>query len=145
MLDLAAHDVEDQGVAGNLLVRLDLDDVSSLDAAPVRDLETLVALGKDELLKRLAVDLFSRLLQLFVVEEVEAAGGDDGGHRDEDHVRIVRRLALPRDRLRAEVDQQDHVIELKDSLVEENRHSPESLNKSIKSWSLKLKRNMAEI
>ena len=44
MLDLAAHDVEDQSVTGDLLVGLDLDDVTGLDAAPVRDLEALVPL-----------------------------------------------------------------------------------------------------
>ena len=44
MLDFAADDVKDESVARNLLVALDLDDVTSLDAAPVRDLEALVAL-----------------------------------------------------------------------------------------------------
>jgi len=126
VLHFAAHNVEDERVTRDLLVRLDLDNVARLDAPPVRDLEALVALGEDELLHWLAIDLLSGLLELFVVEEVEAASGNDGGHRNENHVRVVCRLALPRDRLRAEVNQQDHVIELEDCLVQENSQAPEA-------------------
>ena len=128
MLDFAADDVEDESVARNLLVALDLDDVTSLDAAPVRDLEALVALREDELFDRLAIHFFSRLFQLLVVKEVKAASRNNRCDGDENHMGVVRRFTLPRDSLRAEVHQQDHVIELEDGLVEEDGQPPEALS-----------------
>ena len=44
VVDFAAHNIEDQGVTRDLLIGLDLDDVTSLDTAPVCDLEALVPL-----------------------------------------------------------------------------------------------------
>ena len=44
VLDLGTHDIQDERIARYLLVRLDLDDVTRLDAAPVRDLKALVPL-----------------------------------------------------------------------------------------------------
>jgi len=44
VVDFAAHDIEDQGVARNLLIGLNLDDVTSLDATPICDLEAFVPL-----------------------------------------------------------------------------------------------------
>ena len=105
VLDLASHDVQDEGVARDFLVRFNLNYVTGLDAAPVGDLEALVALGEDEFLEGLAVDFLSRLLQFLVVEEVEAACGDDGGDSDENDMRVVGCLTLARDGLRAEMDE----------------------------------------
>ena len=68
MLHLAADDVQDESVARDLLVRLDLDDVASLYTAPITDLEALVPLGEDELFYRLTVDFLSCLLQFLVME-----------------------------------------------------------------------------
>ena len=42
-------------------------------------------------------------------------------------MRVVSRLSLAWDSLRAEVHQKDHVIELKQCLVEENQTPPEAL------------------
>ena len=67
VLGLATHDVENECVTRYLLIRLDLDNVSSLYAAPITDLETLVPLGKDKLLDGLRVDFLSRLFQLLVM------------------------------------------------------------------------------
>ncbi len=44
MLDFAPNDVQNEGVTWNFLVGLYLDDVTRLDATPVRDLKTLVPL-----------------------------------------------------------------------------------------------------
>ena len=128
MLDFASDDVKDESVARNLLVALDLDDVTCLDAAPVRDLKALVALREDEFLDRLAVHFFSRLFQLLVVKEVEAASRNNRCDGDKNHMRVVCRFTLPRDSLRAEVHQQDHVIELEDGLVEEDGQPPKALS-----------------
>ena len=86
-----------------------------------------MALGEDELFKRLTVDFLSRLLKFLVVEEIEAACCDDGGDCDENDMRVVCSLALARNRLGAEMDQKDHVIELKDGLIKEDSESPKAL------------------
>ena len=86
MVELAADDVQDERIARDLLIRLYLDNVARLNAAPVTDLETLVPLRKDELLHWLAVHLLRCLLELLVVEQVEAACRDDTGAGNEDHV-----------------------------------------------------------
>ena len=112
MLDLAPHDVQDEGVARDLLIRLDLDYVTSLDTTPVGDLETLMALGEDELFHWLTIDFLGSLLQFFVVEQVETACGYDACNRYEYHMRIIRSLSLSRDSLRAKMQKQDHVVEL---------------------------------
>ena len=128
MVELAADDVQDECIARDLLVRLYLDDVARLNAAPVTDLETLVPLRKDELLHRLAVDLLRGLLELLVMEKIEAACRDNTRTGNEDHVGVVLCLALPRDHLRAEVHQQNHVVKLKQCFVEKYRDSPDTLH-----------------
>ena len=134
VLDFAADDVEDESVTRDLLIRLNLDDVTSLDGAPVRDLEALVALREDKFLNGLAIDFLSSLLELLIVEEIKAASGNDGGHGDEDNMRVVCGLTLARDGLRAEMHQQDHVIELEQSLVHEDGKSPEALFSNKKTF-----------
>ena len=129
MLDLAPNNVENERIARDLLVRLNLDDVTSLNAAPVRDLEALVSLGENKLFDRLTIDFFSGLFKFFVVQKVKAAGCNDTGHGNKDHVGVVGCLALPRDRLRTEMDQKHHMVELEDSFVQENGESPETLNR----------------
>jgi len=123
----AAHDVEDEGVARDLLIGFDFDDVTRLDAAPVRNLEAFVPLRKDELLDRLAIHFLGGLPQLFVVQVVQTARGHDGGNRDENHMRVVGCFARARDRLRNDVNQEDQVVELKKRLVQENCEPVEAL------------------
>ena len=65
---LAANNVEDERITGELLVGLDFEDVTCLDAAPIAELELLAALTDHVLLDRLLVDEILRLLQLTVVE-----------------------------------------------------------------------------
>ena len=84
-----ADDVEDKGITRDLMVRLNLDYVTSLDTTPVTDLETLVALGEDEFFDWFTVDFLSRLFEFFVVEHVQAACGDDTCHGDKDDVGVV--------------------------------------------------------
>ena len=87
-----------------------------------------MSLGEDKFLNGFAVDFFSCLLQLLVVKEIEAASRNDTGDGDEDDVGVVRSFALARDGLRAEMDQQYHVIELENRLVKEDSETPEALN-----------------
>ena len=77
------------------MVRFYLNDITSLDAAPVAQLKTLVPFGEDELLDGLAVDSLSRLFQLLIMEEVETAGGDDRCHSYEDNMAVICRFSLP--------------------------------------------------
>ena len=62
MVHLGADYVEDESITRNLLIGLDLYYISSLDAAPVRDLEAFVPLGKDELFHRFTIHFLSSLL-----------------------------------------------------------------------------------
>ena len=62
MLNFASDDIKNKSVAWDLLVALDLNDVTCLDATPVRDLKALVSLREDELLHRLTINFLSRLL-----------------------------------------------------------------------------------
>ena len=61
------------------------------------------------------------------MEEIEAASRNDTCHSDEDDMRVISSFSLARDGLRAKVNQKDHVIELKDGLVEEDCQAPEAL------------------
>ena len=70
VIQLTANDIQNECIARYLLVGLDFNDVTRLDTTPVTNLKALVALREDELLDRLTVDLFSRLFQFLVVEEV---------------------------------------------------------------------------
>ena len=94
MLNFAPDYVENQSVTRYLLVALNLDDVTRLDATPIRDLEALVPLRENELLNWLTVYFLSRLLQLLVVQEVKAPCGDYRGHSDENDMRVVCRFSL---------------------------------------------------
>ena len=89
---------------------LDLDYVSRLDGAPVTKLETLVPLSEDELLNGLAVDLGGRILQVLVMDQVEAARGYDTGDGDEDDMGVVGGGSLPGDRLGHEMHEQDQMV-----------------------------------
>ena len=62
------------------------------------------------------------------MQEVEAASRYNRRDGDKNHMGVVRRFTLPRDSLRAEVHQQDHVIELEDGLVEEDGQPPKALS-----------------
>ena len=126
VVHLGADDVEDESIARNLLIRLDLYNISSLDAAPVGNLEAFVPLGKDEFFHRLTIHFLSSLLEFLVMQQVEAACGHDTGNCYEGHMRVVSSVSLARDSLRAEVHQQNHMIKLKDGFVEEYSHTPES-------------------
>ena len=78
------------------MVRFYLNDITSLDAAPIAQLKTLVPFGEDELLDGLAVDPLSRLFQLLVVEKVEATSCDVRGHSYEDNMAVVCGFSLAR-------------------------------------------------
>ena len=62
VFELASNNIQNQCVTRDLLVLLNLDNVTSLNATPVADLEALVSLGEDEFLNWLTVDFFSSLL-----------------------------------------------------------------------------------
>ena len=70
VLGLASYDVQDQGVTGHLLVLFDFDNISSLDALPVLQLEALASLAENKLLHWLTVYLFCSLLEFLVMEIV---------------------------------------------------------------------------
>ena len=55
VLGLASNDVQDQGITGHLLVLFDFDNISSLDALPVLQLEALASLAENKLLHWLTV------------------------------------------------------------------------------------------
>ncbi len=63
------------------------------------------------------------------MQKVKASCRDDGCNCDKDNVRVVCGLTLARDGLRAEMNQQDHVIKLEQSLVQEDSQAPEALIK----------------
>ena len=81
-LTLAANNIEDERITGELLVRLDFENVTSLDAAPVADLELLAALTDHVLLDMLHVDELLRLLQLTVMEQVQTTVHQNRDHED---------------------------------------------------------------
>ena len=70
VIQLATYDIQNECITRYLLVGLDFNDVTRLDATPVTNLKALVALREDKLLDRLAVYLFSRLFQFLIMEEV---------------------------------------------------------------------------
>ena len=58
------------------------------------------------------------------MEKIEAACRNNTRTSNEDHMGVVLSLALPRDHLRAEVHQQDHMVELKQRLIEKDGEAP---------------------
>jgi len=87
VLGLAADNVQNECVARDLLIGLDLDDVARLNAPPIANLEALMALGEDKLLDWFAVYFFGSLLQFVVVQQVQTACCSDTCDRDEEHMR----------------------------------------------------------
>lgn len=70
VLSFATNDVKDESIARDLDIRLDFEDVTSLDAAPVASLEALASLADHELLNDFFVDVRSSLSQLAVMLQV---------------------------------------------------------------------------
>lgn len=70
---LAAHDVEDEGIARDLLVHFDFDYVTTLDRSPVRDDEATRLFCDNKSLDRLVVDGVAGLLEFEVGKHVHDA------------------------------------------------------------------------
>ena len=65
---LAANDVQDECITGDLLVLFHLDDVASLNVRPCHQLETFASLVEDKLLHRLLIHSVSSILQSSVMD-----------------------------------------------------------------------------
>ena len=105
VLTFATNNIEDECVAGYLDVRLDLEYVTSLDAAPVGHLKALAALAHGELFNNLAVDVHCSFSQLAVMLEVEHPADEERNDEEEDDVAVVRCLPVARNSLSQDVYQ----------------------------------------
>ena len=102
VFSLAPNNIKNERVTRYFLILFDLDNVTCLDAPPIRDLKALVPLCEYKLLYRLRIHFFSRLFKVPVVNKVEEACSYEGGASDEDQVIGTFRVDS-RDHVRAEV------------------------------------------
>ena len=89
---LASDYVQDECITWDLLVLLDFDDVSGLNACPVKELERLAPLIEDKLLDRLLVNNISRLLQLLIMKVVDKASSKKTHYSHCNDVRVGSNL-----------------------------------------------------
>ena len=126
----AADNVEDEGVTRHLLVVLDLDHITYLDATPVGPLEALVPLGPDKLLDWLRVDDICGLPILPVSQVVQVAGEEKADQdNDEEVVILFDGLVRAGDEHTERVKEDHDVLIPEDGIVEEHKRATESLIK----------------
>ena len=128
---LAANDIQDEGVARDFLIHLDFDDVSALDAGPVRDYELAGSFGKDETLNWLAVHVVGRLFELPVGQCVHQARcyHTDGCRGDD--VRVLGDGRRVGQNLEKEVAEENHVVCLHHEIIDEPKGAESALFKFI--------------
>ena len=124
----APNDVQDERIARNLLVLLNLDDVSGIDICPVKQLEELASLIEDKLLDRLLIDSVSSLPQLAVMKQVDGALGDEARRHHCDDVAIVFELAGAGAVHDQPVEGKDAMVQQEEQVVQEDKGADDTLN-----------------
>ena len=126
----AADNVEDEGVTRHLLVVLDLDHITYLDATPVGPLEALVPLGPDKLLDRLLIDDICGLPVLPVGQVVQVAGEEKADQDNDEKVVVLFDGLVRTGEDHADRVEEDHqVLISEDGIVDEHETTTESLIK----------------
>ena len=99
----APHDVKYKGIARNLLVHLDLDNVAALNLRPIWDDEATRRFRNDKFLYRLIVDSVSRLFELWVGDHVHNARPEEADCWDGDDMGVLSHVAGAWEELKDEV------------------------------------------
>ena len=114
MLDgLATEDVQDEHVSGHLLILLDLKNIPSLQAAPVRQLERAIALGKYKFLNRLTVDRVRRFFPFTVGQDVHQASDEDADADRGNNMAELVDVSHSRYVSQEHIEEQDQMVERK--------------------------------